>query len=281
MTHKYRLLAILAITSLVNSSPICASNEIASSTTSAACVEKREETDLNKSYTPLILPDDAAQRGISLSGDTKLYRVAQGQYHIGCGCVMVHTDEDVLMETCRASVYARSGATIVVSAKPDATRVLNLTDKKHDSVRVIFGKNHISLNPGEELVIANVTQSNVEKDAAEYVLRYRNAQTVSVSPEYKAVLFEFSLGDAMKHCLIFKQLTSSPKAEDKILLAQIIKTAAAVDTMFAKSRDKYTHGPNDPEAQPQKGLGFRIAFKKKQTKPARIATINAPASTED
>lgn len=197
--------------------------------------------DANSQYTPLVLPKDAAERGISLSGEAKLYRVDQGRYKLGCGCILVHTEKPLFLNTCRADIMARPGATIVVGTKKEVTRVLNLSDRKRDSVRIIFGKNHISLNPGEELAVVSAGASNVDKAATEYVIRYRNVQEVSVSPEYVALLFEFSLADAMKHCLIFKQLTESPQQEDKGLLNEIIKTAAAVNTM-TKSRGKYTHG---------------------------------------
>lgn len=221
-------------------------------------------SDANAAFTPLLLPEDAAQSGISLSGDTKMYRTAQGKYQLGCGCALIHTEEPIYINTCRANVFARAGATIVIGAKNDATRILSLSDRKHDSVRVIFGKNHISLNPGEELAVVSSNASNADKAANEYVIRFRNAQTVSVDPEHKAVLFEFSLGDAMKHCLIFKQLRESPREQDHALLQEIIKTAAAVNTMFVKSREKYGHGEQNQRVAAKK-RGRQLAGKKKGT----------------
>lgn len=224
--------------------------------------------DANESFTPLLLPQDAAQRGISLSGQTKMYREEQGHYILGSGCALIHTEEPIFISTCRAKVFARAGATIVVGAKKDATRVMNFSDRKHDSVRVIFGNNHVSLNPGEELAIVSSTAPNADKAANEYVIRYRNAQSIAVSPEYKAVLFEFSLADAMQHCLIFRQLRESPLAEDKQLLTEIIKTAAAVNTLYAKSRDKYTHAVQEQIAK--RDIPMKLAARKKK-QGARIA----------
>ncbi len=203
-------------------------------------------SDANTSYTPLMLPEDAAQRGISLSGEAKLYRQEQGHYKLGCGCILVHTEEPIYISTCRANVFADAGSTIVIGAKADATRILNLSDRKHDSVRVIFDSNHVALNPGEELSVVGAKADDADQKANEHVIRFRNAESIAVSPEYKALLFEFSLADAMKHCLIFKQLSSSPAQEDKKLLSEIIKTAAAVNTMY-KKRDKYTHGDDNTQ----------------------------------
>ncbi len=284
MSEFQRIVSILLLNSFVVAAPCLAANNAANTAandaaknsqtaSNKASAEKsaHPEPDVNTAYTPLLLPDDAQASGISLSGETKMYKVSDGHFHQGCGCAMIHAEQAMHIDTCRANIYVRPGSTVVVGARTEATRVLNLSDRKHDSVRVVFGKTHISLNPGEELVVLNSDSSELEQAAFEYVIRYRNAQTIDVTPEYKAVLFEFSLADAMKHCLIFRQLTQSPKPQDKALLAEIIKTAAAVNTMFEKSRDKYTHGPNDPEAQPKKDGGTRIALKKKNNKRPRLA----------
>ena len=215
--------------------------------------------DANTSFTPLLLPDDAKQIGISLSGEAKMYRIEQGRYRLGCGCIMVHTEEPIYINTCRANIFAKAGSTIVVGAKKDATRILNLSDRKHDSVRVLYGKNHISLNPGEELAVVGANADAADKAANEYVIRYRNAQALTPSADYKALLFEFSLGDALKHCLIFKQLRESPRQEDRVLLKEIVKTAAAVNSMYSKNtyqpygnglvkpREQYAHGDQNQQ----------------------------------
>lgn len=235
----------------------------------AAAADKDKEVipaaaDAIGNFSPLLMPDDAAARGINLSGDTKITSISDGKYNLSCGCALISTDAPIYVETCRAKVFAQAGASIVIGAKKEATRILNLSDRKHDSVRVIFGDKHISLNPGEELSIVSKNASDADKAATEHVIRYRNAEKIAVDPEYTAVLFEFSLGDAMKHCLIFKQLSSSSDEKDKALLAEIIKTAAAVNTMFAKSREKYGHGDEDKT---------RVAGKKKQNK--KLAARNS------
>jgi hypothetical protein len=231
--------------------------------------------DANTSFTPLVLPKDAAEHGISLSGEAKLTRLSNSHYQMGCGCILVHGESEMLVDTCRAKVLIRKGATIVLSAKKDVTRVLNLSDHKRDSVRVMFGKNFVALNPGEELGIVSASASDIDKAATEYVIRFRNAQKLVVSPEYRAVLFDFSLADAMKHCLIFRQLSQSPRLQDKALLADIIKTAAAVNTLFAKSKGDYTHGDNTTIASTGNGKSTAAYATAKRKPPARIAMSNA------
>jgi hypothetical protein len=207
--------------------------------------------DANTAFTPLVLPRDAAQRGISLSGEAQLYRLEPAHYRLDRGCILVHTEETIAITTCFATILVRKGATIIVSIKNDVTRVLNLSDRKRDSVRIIFSKNHISLSPGEELAVAGSRIENADSAAMEDVIRYRNVQKVPVCPKCVALYFEFSLLDAIKHHLIFRQLSESNRVEDKALLAEIIKTAAAVDTIFEKSRDKYKHSKDKASAPVQ------------------------------
>ena len=230
-------------------------------------IEDTEEVaaaaDAISNYTPLLMPSDALAHGIKLSADTKISRVENGHFKMPHGCVLIHTEEPVSIETKRASVSAKSGASIVVSAQADVTRVMNLSDRKHDSVRVVFGDYHVSLNPGEELAVVCANAPDMDKAANEFVIRYRNAQKMAVSAEYNAVLFEFSLADAMRHCLIFKQLKESPLEKDHQLLKEIIKTAAAVNTMFEKSRDQYSHG--EPVLA-QRRHGSRVANKNNKKK---------------
>lgn len=236
--------------------------------------------EVNREFTPLVVPAEAKQCGISLSGSAKLYQLEQGSFQLGCGCVLVHTEEPIQVKTCRATITAKNGATVVIGAKSDATRILNLSDRKHDSVRVVFGRNYVSLNPGEEIVVLNSQLSDIEKHAMEEVIRFRNAQTLQVSPDYKAVVFEFSLTDAMKRCLIFKQLNSSPNQQDHVLLKEIIKTAAAVNTMFSKSRDKYTHGVDETKIAKAKSKQVKQIASKKRKEPPKLA-LSSPDELRD
>lgn len=219
-------------------------------------------SDALAAYTPEAL-SDSAEHALKLSADTIITRVDQSHYNLNQGCILLHTEEASFIQTRRAAIAAKSGATIVVSAKDEVTRIMNLSDRKRDSVRVIFGQHHISLNPGEELAVVCANAPDIDKAANEFVIRYRNAQRIAVSPEYNAVMFEFSLADAMRHCLIFKHLSESPSAEDHALLKEIIKTAAAVNTMFSKSRDKYAHGDIQVASKQSSGHVALKANKKK------------------
>lgn len=212
----------------------------------------------NSTYTPLIIPADALARGISMSGDAKLYRIADSHFRIGCGSCLIHADAPMRIETCRTSILIRKGASIVVCTRKDVTRVLNLSDRHRDSVRVLLDNYHLTLNPGEEVGIVGAGAERPEKIATETAIRFRKATTTKAAG-YQIVVFEFSLADALKNCRIFKQLTDSKSPVDKVLLAEIIKTAAAVNTMFDKSHGKYTNG------EPEESGKTKLASKKAKT----------------
>lgn len=216
----------------------------------------RPSRDARPSYSPLLLPKDAAERGITTCGDAKLRRIQPKRYEMNCGGLLVHADEQIYIQTCRARILLRPGATVVIGVFEHVTRILDLGDRKRDSIRVIFGKNHISLNLGEELAIVSSSAPHPEEDALEDVIRFRDVQTLRVSSEYKVVLFEYSLADTLKYCLIFKQLSESPEMQDKRLLDEILKATVSLNTIYRHSREPYSHGQTEAIAASKRNRRF-------------------------
>ncbi|MBX9568705.1 MAG: hypothetical protein K2X77_07410 [Candidatus Obscuribacterales bacterium] len=252
LSPKFHTLSFLSILAAFTTAAFSPQNSFAGGPSSEDSVPP------NSTYTPLIIPADALARGISLSGDAKLYRIADAHYRMGCGSCLIHAEAPMRIETCRTSIFIREGASIVICTRKDVTRVLNLSDRHRDSVRVLLDKYHLNLNPGEEVGIVGAQAEQPEKIATETAIRYRKATTTKAAG-YNIVVFEFSLADALKNCLIFKQLTDSKSPVDKVLLSEIIKTAAAVNTMFDKSHGKYTNGEPTDQAR------TRVASKKSKT----------------
>jgi len=199
------------------------------------------EFDLNKHLTPLLLAKEATQHGISLSSTAQLYEKASNNYRMVNGCVLINTETDMQVETPVATVYAKAGTAFVVHNKDNVTRVMNLHDSVRHGVQVVLDKRYINLNPGEELGVVRRDLPNGQVAASGPSVGYRRARNFSVGDNYRVFVFEFSIADALKHCVIFKQLRESQSAGDQQLLTEIVKTAAAVETMFDKSREKYIH----------------------------------------
>ncbi len=241
----------------------CASELPVSAQAVIQSAEAPESLPPNLNFTPLMLRQTAQQRGISLSGQARLYELSPDQYRLSGGCVFMQTNAPMRIDTCRCSIFAAAGSAIVVHVDKNVTTVLNLHDRKQDSVRVVFGKNYLSLNPGEELGLMGSSVANPEQVAAGPRIGFRRTRVLENTGDMKVVLLEFSLADALKHCKIFRQLKQSPFEIDHKLLSQIVKTAAAINTMYAKSREAYGHGEKPPVSKPggelsQKKAGTQI-----------------------
>lgn len=199
------------------------------------------EFDLNKHLSPLLLAKDAAQRGISLSSTAQIYETDANKYRMTNGCVLISTDKDMQVDTAVATVYAKAGTAFVVHNNDSVTRVMNLHDRIRHGVQVVIDKKYISLNPGEELGVVRNDLANGKVAASGPSVGFRRERNIAVGDGYRVHIFEFSIVDALQHCIIFRQLRESSAQSDAQLLTEIVKTAAAVDTMFDKSREKYTH----------------------------------------
>jgi hypothetical protein len=207
------------------------------------------EQAVNDSYSPLLLPQEAAIRGIGLSGKAKVRQAGDNRYKMSCGCVMITSSAPVQVDTCRVQVFAKANTSFVLHADEKVSRVLNLSDRAKDSLKVMVGDNHIVLNPGEEMSVGGKELSDAAQLTPSANIKYRRPQLVNASGT-KVLIFEFSLADALKQCVIFRQLRQSPLEADQKLLKEIVKTAAAVNTMFGKSREKYSKdGKERPERE--------------------------------
>jgi len=198
---------------------------------------------VNLKFTPLVLSSAASLRGLELSGTARLYERESNHYYLSSGCVLLNTAAPTRIDTCRVSIYAKANSSVVVHAEDDITRVMNLSDRHRASVRIVLGKNFIELSPGQEMGVIAGGRKDPKQLVTGDVLGYRKLQVVPVGDKQKIVLWEFSLDDALKQCYIFRQLRQSPDNVDHKLLDEIVKTAAAVDTMYKKTREAYTHGP--------------------------------------
>lgn len=183
------------------------------------------EFDLNKHLTPLLLSGEALQRGISLSSAAQIYETAANKYRMTKGCVLINTNADMQLETNVTTVYAKAGTSFVVHNESNVTRVMNLHDRVRHGVQVVIDKRYINLNPGEEIGIVRNDLPNGQVAASGPSVGYRRMRTIPVGDGYRVYVFEFSIADALKHCVIFQQLRESKEVVDQQLLGEIVKTA--------------------------------------------------------
>lgn len=183
------------------------------------------EFDLNRHLTPLLASSDAGLRGISLSSTAQLYETEANKYRMTRGCVLINAGADMQVETPVTTVYAKAGTSFVVHNDANVTRVMNLHDRARHSVQVVIEKKYINLNPGEELGVVRTDLPNGQVAASGPNVGYRSMRGIPVADGYRVYVFEFSIADALKHCVIFEQLRESNAEADKFLLTEIVKTA--------------------------------------------------------
>ena len=190
---------------------------------------------LNTHYTPALLPEKAAQRGICLSGDASLNELGPNHYRMSCGMVLIDTDVPMQIDTHRGSIHTKAHTAVLIYKNHEAIRVFDICDKARNGVQVKFGKNLVNLNAGMEAALVDKSLPNPTQVAICPTVGYRQPKVLSVNDKENLVILEFSIVDKLKHGKIFTQLRESPVAQDHKLLGQIEKTAAALNTMFHKN----------------------------------------------
>ncbi len=194
-----------------------------------------DEPILNRHYTPALLPEKAAQRGICLSGDAHLNELGPNHYRMSCGMVLIDTDVPMQIDTHRGSIFTKAHTAVLIYKNKEAIRVFDICDRARNGVQVRFGKNIVNLNAGMEAALVDKSLPNPTQVAICPTVGYRQPKVLSVNDKENLVILEFSIVDKLKHGKIFTQLRESPVAQDHKLLAQIEKTAAALNTMFHKN----------------------------------------------
>ena len=190
---------------------------------------------LNRHYTPALLPEKAAQRGICLSGDAHLNELGPNHYRMSCGMILIDTDVPMQIDTHRGSIFTKAHTAVLIYKNKEAIRVFDICDRARNGVQVRFGKNVVNLNAGMEAALVDKSLPNPTQVAICPTVGYRQPKVLSVNDKENLVILEFSIVDKLKHGKIFTQLRESPVAQDHKLLAQIEKTAAALNTMFHKN----------------------------------------------
>lgn len=223
---------------------------------------------LNDNLTPIDIPGGSHLRGLSLSGNARLTKVgANGsadlaglhaewvaQYHMSVGCALLHGYSPTLVEVGPAVVYIASGATAIAHSDNDAARVVNLTDKHRQSVRVVFHRHFIDLEPGQELVLVPTESKDAKAVAVQQDIGWKEMQ-YAVMDNMIAFVYRASTADMMEKCRIYRQLAQSTCPEDKRIREQIFKTVAALETMYNKKKGPYTvsepyaYGPGQSKPQ--------------------------------
>ena len=214
----------------------------------------KEPLPVNENAMPIRMPIGGELRGLSLSGECKLSVVGEAgsanlegvkahwnkHYSQSAGCALLHAYVPVLLQCNEVTVYVSAGTTVVTHIDPDgSTRVVNLTDKHRHSVRVFFRKHFVDLNPGVEMVLVPCNGEDAKSVAFRQNIGWKNLNHTSIG-DTTVFVFRVSTKDMLEACRIYRHLTQSNSPQDKKIRDELVKTVAAVETMFTKMKGPYT-----------------------------------------
>lgn len=183
------------------------------------------------------LPLAKDNKNLRISSQAKIYDLGNNSYKLESGCALLHTKEPTRIEAGHATIVTRGNAALVVHSQNGVLRVLNLCDKKNDTVRIVMDKQYQQLLPGEEALVYRNDHPNptiavgadTEVDSQKYEAKLGDA--------HKITIFNFNYVDALKKCQIYKELTDNTNktAEqiktDQHLIDGILKTAAILESL--------------------------------------------------
>jgi hypothetical protein len=193
-------------------------------------------------FRPLEVPAGAVLRGLSLSGRGVMHEVQPHQYKLESGCAMLQTDGAAQVEAGPGIATISANTTAVVHVDGDATRFVNLTDHRRHSMRVSFGKHFVDMDPGFELVLVKGEHLDPKALATQEHIGFKDMRQMCTD-HLCVFLFRVSAADVITHCKIYRQLAQSPLDVDRVLREQLIKSVAALETMYNKRKGPYKIDP--------------------------------------
>lgn len=199
---------------------------------------------------PSVAPPPVASE-IRLQSGSKLDRLAADHYLMTAGTAIIQPIHSLRFDTPHASIFAKSGSTVVVSSDTEITRVLDIADTWAADVRVQVGKRILNLGPGREAVVLPAGHSDPLDLVSADQLGRRKMRIVPINDKHQVAMDEFSLVNALFSVPLLKDMRSSQVERDRKLYGTILKTAAAV-TVSVRTGIPFSSTPSRSVAQSEK-----------------------------
>lgn len=213
---------------------------------------------INRHFTPVPIPCRNKVRGLVLSGRAEMIKIrTDGSATVGgkpikwhckfllsSGTVLITAEKTpILVKAGTTVVFMDIGSTAVIYSGKNATRCANLTDKHQGSIKVMFGKHFLDLDPGREVVLVkDEGKQDLRFAAVRDDIGWQDLQQAKVGG-LSVFSCKVSGKDILKVWEIYRQLTESPLTEDHSLRDQLVKTVAALDNMYDKRVGPYALTP--------------------------------------
>lgn len=186
-------------------------------------------------YTPSIRSNN-----LRITPGTNVNDIGQNHYRLAEGQVLVQSDSAVSVDTPHGTVLVQPGSAAVVSVDKDLVRVLDLSDKSANDVRLVVGKNSITLRPGQEVAVMSSGVRDVRKLITGDGIGRRRMRILPGGDKLNIVVNDFSVVDALGRHPMLKQLRASRDKRDRDTLSDIMKVAAALSMTLDRTRGPYS-----------------------------------------
>ena len=215
---------------------------------------KIQATDLvNEHYSPVNTPCHNKVRGLALSGNGQLLKIyKEGSINVDkqtlhWKCRFILTEgttlitalgKPILVSAGDLNVFLDQGTTAVVHLSNGVTRCANMTDQHQGSMKILYGKYFHDVAPGRETVFVKGKQKEAQELAHCDGIGWRDLHSSTID-DTSIISYKIRSRDMLKRMKIYQQLHESPLAEDHQLCEELMKSAAALETMYIKKQGPY------------------------------------------
>lgn len=175
------------------------------------------------------------------AGDSEftLLPMNTGVIHLRSGELFVFAPDYAIIETPQGEVHGDKGALFAVDTSSGNLRARALTGP--GDVTVLAGNNKLPVPPGEEVMVSDHKPSAEETNPKDGVAR-RNPTSRALDDKLSVTVADFNILSLLVCADYLKPIKKPLWANEKAALEQLIRTAAAIETI-TQSKGGYTGAP--------------------------------------
>jgi hypothetical protein len=167
------------------------------------------------------------------------------------GSLLIHSHNNITVKAFGAAVRIHKGAIALVKVESHFLKVVNLTDMASRSVTISVGNDSLALLPGRELILSE-RAPNLSYIFDLHQIGHRTIISRQIGERIWATTSEVALADELIHQPLLRWIRFQHISSGQPLVNQIVKTAAALQTIMHQS--EYVRGETDDEIESSQAL---------------------------
>jgi hypothetical protein len=166
-------------------------------------------------------------------------QIEPNAYKLDAGTILVAENFPSNIVTPHGTVNVAKGAVVMITATPTVTYVRDLVDNAKNDVSVTMENRVVTLTPGQEAALVVGPGYRARDMVFGDTAARRDVRVHTVGPERHIVTADFSHLNLMLCDNMLGSLRKSNSNADKQLFAKMMKTAAAITTVYDRTRAPY------------------------------------------